>query len=157
LIPKTYLLAIGGLCTSRARAARKTNWRKIMQAKFVVAVAIGSFALGAAALQTLHAQAKPPAYALAEVTVKDEAGYKDDFLPKIQPVIKENGGVYLAGGFNKTWTQMGQEPPNRVVLIRYDSMDAFKKYAEASNKIIKEDGAKYAAFRIYAIEGIEQK
>ena len=32
-----------------------------MQAKFVVAVAIGSFALGAAALQTLHAQAKPPA------------------------------------------------------------------------------------------------
>ena len=95
--------------------------------------------------------------ALAEVTVKDEAGYKDDFLPKIQPVIKENGGVYLAGGFNKTWTQMGQEPPNRVVLIRYDSMDAFKKYAEASNKIIKEDGTKYAAFRIYAIEGIEQK
>ena len=100
---------------------------------------------------------RPPAYALAEVTVKDEAGYKNDFLPKIQPVIKENGGVYLAGGFNKTWTQMGQEPPNRVVLIRYDSMDAFKKYAEESNKTIKEDGAKYAAFRFSAIEGIEQK
>ena len=32
------------------------------------------------------------------MTVKDEAGYKNDFLPKIQPVIKENGGVYLAGG-----------------------------------------------------------
>ena len=29
------------------------------------------------------------------MTVKDEAGYKNDFLPKIQPVIKENGGVDL--------------------------------------------------------------
>jgi uncharacterized protein (DUF1330 family) len=128
-----------------------------MQAKFIVAVAIGSFALGAAAVQTLHAQARPPAYAIAEIAVKDEAGYKNEFLPKIQPVIKENGGVYLAGGFNKTWTQMGQEPPNRVVLIRYDNMEAVKKYAEASDKMIKEIGEKYATFRIYAIEGIEQK
>jgi len=128
-----------------------------MQAKFIVAVAIGSFALGAAAVQTLHAQARPPAYAIAEIAVKDEAGYKNEFLPKIQPVIKENGGVYLAGGFNKTWTQMGQEPPNRVVLIRYDNMEAVKKYAEASDKMIKEIGEKYATFRIYAIEGIAQK
>ena len=41
------------------------------------------------------------------VTVKDEAGYKSEWLPKIQPIVKESGGKYLAGGFNKTWTQMG--------------------------------------------------
>ena len=45
-----------------------------------------------------------------------------------------------------------------MVLIRYDSMAAFKKYAEESNKIIKEDGERsMPPFRIYAIEGIEQK
>ena len=130
-----------------------------MQAKFVRCSGNRQFPLGAAALQTLHAQAKPPAYALAEVTVKDEAGYKNDFLPKIQPVIKENGGVYLASRLQQDLKlRCGQGPPNPVVLIRYDSMAAFKKYAEESNKIIKEDGAKYAAFRAYyAIEGIEQK
>jgi uncharacterized protein (DUF1330 family) len=120
-------------------------------------LATATFALGAATIQGLHAQMKPPAFAIAEIAVKDEAGYKNDFLPKIQPIIKEHGGKYLAGGFNKTWTQMGDDPPNRVVVIQYDSMDAFKKYADATTKLIKDDGGKYATFRIYAVEGVEQK
>ena len=33
---------------------------------------IASAALGAAAVQTLHAQAKPPAYNVAEITIKDQ-------------------------------------------------------------------------------------
>ena len=48
-----------------------------MQAKYIVAMAIGSFALGAAAVQTLHAAASPPAYVIGEITVKDEDGYKN--------------------------------------------------------------------------------
>jgi uncharacterized protein (DUF1330 family) len=133
------------------------QWRKAMQSKYkLMLTAIGAFALGAAAMQGLHAQIKPPAFAIAEIAVKDEAGYKNDFLPKIQPIIKEHGGKYLAGGFNKTWTQIGEEPPNRVVLIQYDSMDAFKKYAEATTTMIKE--SKYIdKVRIYAVEGVEQK
>jgi hypothetical protein len=35
----------------------------------------GSFALGAAAVQSLHAQATPPGYAIIEVNVTDKEGY----------------------------------------------------------------------------------
>ena len=47
-------------------------------------------ALGAGAIQALHAQAKPPGYLLAEVAVTvDEATYKDsEFMKQTVPSIK---------------------------------------------------------------------
>ena len=36
---------------------------------------VASAALGAAAVQTLHAQVKPPAYNIAEIIIKDHNGY----------------------------------------------------------------------------------
>ena len=42
-----------------------------------------SAALGAAAVQALHAQAKPPAYNFAEITIKDQVGYNKEYLPVI--------------------------------------------------------------------------
>ena len=51
----------------------------------------------------------------------------------------------------------GNPPPNRVPLIRCDNLDAWNKYDAISKKLIKEDGEKYADFRIYVIEGMEQK
>ena len=98
-----------------------------MQAKYVLLV-VGSFALGAAAVQTLHAASTPPAYTIGMITVKDEAGYKNDFLPAAQKAIKESGGKYIAGGFNKTVTFDGAPPPNRVVILQFESMDAAKAW-----------------------------
>ena len=37
---------------------------------------LASFALGVVAVQTLHAQAKPPVYCIAQVEVSDQAGYQ---------------------------------------------------------------------------------
>ena len=62
---------------------------------------IVSFVLGGGAVSVLHAQAKLPAYAFVEIDVKDQDGYTKDFLPKAQANIKEGGGKYIAGGFNK--------------------------------------------------------
>ena len=67
----------------------------------IAAAVIGSFILGVGAASVLHAQAKPPAYVVAEINVKDQDGYAKDFLPKAQAYIKEFGGKYLGGGFNK--------------------------------------------------------
>jgi hypothetical protein len=76
-----------------------------MKAKYKVALAMaGSFALGAAAVQTLHAAPTPPAYVIGEIAVKDEDGYNNDFLPVVRKPITDAGGKYLAGGFNKTVT-----------------------------------------------------
>ncbi len=47
-----------------------------MKTKYMVALAIvGSFALGAAAVQGLHAQTKPIAYVVAQINVTDKDAY----------------------------------------------------------------------------------
>jgi hypothetical protein len=82
-----------------------------MQAKYTVALALAAgFAVGAGAIHGLHAAAAPPAYVIGEIAVKDEAGYKNDFLPAAQKAIDDNGGKYLAGGFNKTFSITGEPP-----------------------------------------------
>jgi uncharacterized protein (DUF1330 family) len=119
---------------------------------------IGSFLLGAGMMQILHAQSKPPAYGFAEIAVKDEEGYKKDYLPEAQRMIREAGGKYIAGGFNKATTLTGAAPPNRVILIQYDNMDALMKAWEGGLRGWQEkNGDKYATFRALAIEGVEQK
>jgi uncharacterized protein (DUF1330 family) len=129
-----------------------------MQAKFIFAMAIGSFALGAVAVQTLHAQAKPPAYVIGEISVKDEDGYKKDFLPVAQKNIADNGGKYIAGGFNKTWLINGQPPANRVIVIQFENMDKVKAWQDAGGRDVQEKiGSKYATFRTFAVEGAEMR
>jgi len=116
--------------------------------------AVGAFVLGALAVQSLHAQMKPPAYVVGEITVKDENGYKNEFLPATQPIIAKLGGKYVAGEFNKTMTIDGAQPPNRVIIIQFESMDAVRAWADnQEQKDSRKIGDKYAIFRTYAVEG----
>ena len=58
-----------------------------MQAKYKVSLALAAgFSLGAGAIHGLHAAASPPAYVINEITVRDEDGYKKDFLPGAPPL-----------------------------------------------------------------------
>jgi uncharacterized protein (DUF1330 family) len=124
----------------------------------IAAALIGSFVLGAGAAQLLHAQTTPPAYTVAMIIVKDEEGYKKDFLPEAQKMIKEGGGKYIAGGWNKTTPMDGPPPPNRVVILQFESASALKKWWESGlEELQKEVGHKYADFQTFAVEGIEQK
>jgi uncharacterized protein (DUF1330 family) len=123
----------------------------------IAAAVIGSFVLGVGAASVLHAQAKPPAYTFAEIDVKDQDGYTKDFLPKAQANIKESGGKYIGGGFNKAISLTGAPPPNRVVLIQFPDMDAVKAFYGKEGQLEADIGHKYASFRAIGIEGIEQK
>ena len=123
----------------------------------IAAAVIGSFVLGVGAASVLHAQAKPPAYTWAEIDVKDQDGYTKDFLPKAQATIKESGGKYLAGGFNKAISLSGSPPPNRVVLLQFPDIDALKAFYVKQKQLEADVGSKYAGFREVAIEGLEQK
>jgi len=123
----------------------------------IAAAVIGSFVLGLGAASVLHAQAKPPAYTFAEIDVKDQDGYAKDFLPKAQANIKETGGKYLGGGFNKAISLSGSPPPNRVVLLQFPDMDTLKAFYAKEKLLETNIGNKYASFRAIGIEGIEQK
>ena len=123
----------------------------------IAAAVIASFVLGVAAVNVLHAQAKLPAYVVSEIDVKDQDGYAKDFLPKAQANIKESGGKYIAGGFNKAISLFGSPPPNRVALLQFANMDAVKAFYVKQKRIEADVGSKYAGFRVIGIEGVEQK
>jgi uncharacterized protein (DUF1330 family) len=123
----------------------------------IAAAVITSVALGLGAVSILHAQAKLPAYVVAEIDVKDQDGYAKDFLPKAQANIKEHGGKYLAGGLNKAISLNGSPPPNRVVLLQFADMDALKAFEVKQKQLEADVGSKYASFRAVGIEAVEQK
>jgi uncharacterized protein (DUF1330 family) len=109
------------------------------------------------AANVLHAQTKPPAFIFVEIDVKDQDGYTKDFLPKAQANIKESGGNYLAGGFNKAIGLSGSPPPNRVVLLQFSDMDAVKAFYAKEQQLEADLGNKYASFRAVGIEGVQPK
>jgi uncharacterized protein (DUF1330 family) len=102
-------------------------------------------------------QQKPPAFVVAEITVKDREGYEKNYQKATQKDILDHGGKYLAGGYNKTLSLTGSEPPNRVVILQFPNMDAVKAWQEQGAMDMENTvGTKYASFRIYAVEGVSQ-
>ena len=117
-----------------------------------------SIVVGAGAVQLLHAASSPPIYAVAEINVKDKESY-NKILPKALEMIKNGGGTYVAGGYDKTKTIIGTPPPNRYVLIRYDGgAEAFDKVWSGGLKDwVEKEGSKYADFRLFNVEAAEMK
>ena len=66
--------------------------------------------VGVGASQFLRAAEGPPVYSVAEINVRDKAAY-EKALPEAMNFIKEGGGKYLAGGFDKATTRMGMPLP----------------------------------------------
>ena len=131
----------------------------------IAAAAIGGLVLGAGlsggigiAPGVLHAQGTAPYYEVAEINVKDQAGYEKSGVDKVRDAIKANGGKVIAGGYNKAQSMMGAPAPNRVLLTVYPNKQAHDKFwAESAKPWIDGEGMKYADFRDVGVEGIEQK
>src|SRR5437764_3068 len=63
-----------------------------MKTRNVMALtALAGMGLGAAAMQGLHAQAKPPVYLVGLIDVSNEDGYGKEYAPKAQAIIKDAG------------------------------------------------------------------
>ena len=110
--------------------------------------------LGAATVQTIHAQAKPPAFQIVEVTITDQDGFNRDFVPLITRVQGEVGGKFLARG-GRTVSLAGAAPAPRVVVLQYDNMDQMQ--AAFNNPAFKSAlavGNKYSTQRIFGVEGL---
>jgi len=98
------------------------------------------------------------AYFIGEIRVQDENNYTSEFLPLARKSIADGGGKYVAGGFNKTVAFSGEPPPNRVVIIQFENMDKAKAwYDSPAQKDSHKIGDKFAAFREFIVEGVEQK
>jgi uncharacterized protein (DUF1330 family) len=125
-----------------------------MKAKYAVTLAmLASFALGAAAVQTLHAQAKPTGFVIVEAAVTDKDGYVKEFIPAAVKGIDEGGGKYIVRG-GKTVSLRGTPPASRIVVLQFESVDKAQAWWDSpATKTAQAIGDKYATFRIFAVEG----
>jgi uncharacterized protein (DUF1330 family) len=115
---------------------------------------VASAALGAAAVQTLYAQAKPPAYNLVEITIKDQDGYNKEYLPVITKALIDAGGKFIVRG-GKTISYEGAAPAPRVVVVQFESLDKLQAlYNSAAYKDAIAVGDKYSTQRIFGVEGV---
>jgi uncharacterized protein (DUF1330 family) len=114
---------------------------------------LAGMAIGAAAIHTVHAQAKPPAFVVGEIDIASEAPFDREYVPPAAKAVIDGGGKYIVRG-GRTVALYG-EPPKRLAIMQFDSLEkaeaAFKSRAYTDAKKI---GDKYARFRIYAIEGL---
>jgi len=91
------------------------------KSKMVLAVVAGA-ALGAAAVQGLHAQAKPKAYLVTESEVLDRAAL-DTYFPQVRQAAKPAGGnIDFVSASEKIVAVVG-EAPKRVGVSEWESLD----------------------------------
>ena len=127
-----------------------------MRTKLTIAVSMLTGAVvGGAAIQALHAQAKPPVYMIAINEVSDQERYAKEYVPPAQKSVKDHGGEYVAAGPGTR--VVGNLPAGPVVILRWESMEALQGWRnspefQAALKI----GEKYAKFNIVAVNGVRQ-
>ena len=116
---------------------------------------LAGFGLGAVAIQSLHAQAKPPVYYIGENDLTNPDGYAKEYLPHARELIIAAGGRYVAAG--KATALDGAPPATRIVVLAFDNMEKLQAWRNSAEwKEHRKIGEKYAKFRAYAIDGTPQ-
>jgi uncharacterized protein (DUF1330 family) len=102
------------------------------KSKTVLAVVAGA-ALGAAAVQGLHAQAKPKAYLVTETEVLDRAALST-YVPQVRDAAKAAGGNldFLPPGENIV--ALVGDAPKRVGVSEWESMDKAKAWFNSAER-----------------------
>jgi uncharacterized protein (DUF1330 family) len=128
-----------------------------MKTHYTVALAmLAGVGLGAAAVQGLHAQAKPPVYIVSEIDVTDVDAYNKEYVPLAREAIKKSGGKVLAASQNVTSLE-GAPQKSRVTINVFNSLEeAQASRNSAEYKEARKIGDKYAKFRAFTVEGLPQ-
>jgi uncharacterized protein (DUF1330 family) len=95
----------------------------IMKTQYAVALSmIAGAALGGAAIQGLHAQAKLKAYSIAEVEVTN-ASAQPGYLPDVRKAIEQSHGRSLRTLNGRIVSVEGGTPPKNLAIVEWDSVD----------------------------------
>jgi len=127
-----------------------------MKASHKIAIAlVAGAAIGGAAVHELHAQAKPPVYMIGMNEVTDQDGYSKEYVPRAQAAIKAHGGVYVAAGPGTMID--GALPTKRVVILRWESMEALMAWHESPDyQAALKVGKNYAHYNVVAVDSVKQ-
>lgn len=130
-----------------------------MSARYRVAVTmLTCVALGALGSEVLRGQARPPAYLIGQIDIRDPDGYAKEYLPTAREIIKAHGGrLIAAAGAAATGSQVvaiDGEAPKRLVIYMYPSMEALQAWRNDPAYVqVRRVGEKYAKYHTFAVEG----
>jgi uncharacterized protein (DUF1330 family) len=125
-----------------------------MRTHSVVALTMAvGFALGAIAVEGLHAQAKPKAYTVAELETLD-AATQATYVPAVLAAQRAAGGHPFNTGGGKIVAMDGAPAPKRVAITEWDSLEqaeAFYK-SKAWNDLGAQREKAQKTIRRYTVE-----
>jgi uncharacterized protein (DUF1330 family) len=126
--------------------------------KTTFAVVAGA-ALGAVAIQALHAQAKPPAYAVVDISeITDPEGYKavgGRSNAAAQASSTQLGGKQIAR--TDKIIALDGTPPKRFVINAFESVEKAQAwYQSAAQKEVNAIRIKTTKSRAFIVEGLPQ-
>ena len=125
-----------------------------MNTKFKITLAVvAGAALGAAATQGLHAQAKLKAYSVSELDITD-AKAQDAYLPNARKVIADAHGRPLRTANGRVVQIEGAAAPKSAAIVEWDSVDdAVSFYKSKAWTDLEAQRAKaYKLVRRYVVE-----
>lgn len=83
---------------------------------------LGGIAVGGAAIETIHAQAKPPTYVVVALRkINDADGFKTGVVDKAPAAMAGSGGHFVVR--TDKITSLDGTPPQRFVMIAFDSAE----------------------------------
>ena len=133
---------------------RSDEWEDIMKTRYTVVLSmIAGAALGGAAIQGLHAQAKPKAYSISE-TESIDAAAQAAYTPLVRAAQSAAGGRSLRTAGGKVVPLEGAAAPKRVGITEWDSLEqaeAFYKSKAWTDLAPQRDKAQ-KVIRRYAVE-----
>jgi hypothetical protein len=89
-----------------------------MKTQYTVTLTLlAGVAIGAMAVQGLHAQATKPIYTVAEIDISNPDAYAKEFAPAAQAALKADGSQLLAAG--PATSIEGEAPKSRVTVRVY--------------------------------------
>jgi len=101
----------------------KHTGERHMKTRFTVALTLlAGIAIGAAAVQGLHAQAKLKAYSIGEIEILDAAA-QAAYLPAARKAIEGAHGRALRTAAGRVVQIEGGPPPKSVAIVEWDSLD----------------------------------
>jgi uncharacterized protein (DUF1330 family) len=116
--------------------------------------AVGA-ALGATAVQGLHAQSKPKAYFVTELEVID-APATAAYAAKVQATQKAAGAHVLNTAGGKIISVEGAPPPQRLAITEFDSLDQAQAWnnSAARKGLLPERDKAEKVIRSYIVEAV---
>lgn len=95
---------------------------ELMNTNCKIAIALlAGVAIGGAAMQGLHAQAKLKAYSVGEIEVM--GAMDPSYLPTVRKAIEEGHGHAIRTLNGRVVSIEGPPPPKNVAIVEWDSLD----------------------------------